>query len=193
MTPGVTLIIDPSDDSRTQLPQYDVQSLKVAEPSDMEGKMLLTLKINSLSPQPPPSSIWEVRFTVDDNNSFFVGMETTRGTPRFVYGTIGVTSLVATTASAYKILGDLEPGSGFTPDGTITLVLDKSKLAGSFDISPGRRLITSAFARALTTDPVNAAATSFDPTGTVGYFLRQADCSSLSVDERSVPYRDAGT
>src|SRR4051794_1728234 len=122
--PGVTLVTDPSGDESNQLPSYDIQSISVAEPAGSAQKLIFTLKMASLA-SVPPSTTWPVLFNYGSDatgapQQWFVAMKTNAlGTVSYRYGT-GSGSTNGT--------GDLDAGSGFTPDGTITLVVSHSKL-----------------------------------------------------------------
>jgi uncharacterized repeat protein (TIGR01451 family) len=127
--PGVTLITDPTGDATDQNPAHDVQSISVAEPDSGPGvnKLVFTMKVASLA-SVPSDTTWPVTFFYGQNaanppadQQWFVAMKTDPlGNVSFRYGTgTGSTSGI----------GNLDAGSGFTPDGTITLVVSNSKIA----------------------------------------------------------------
>ncbi|HUP92298.1 MAG TPA: hypothetical protein VM074_08630 [Solimonas sp.] len=183
LLPGLTMMKDPIGDARSRAPIHDIQAISVAEPIDQEGKLVVTMKIGNLA-GPPPNLMWETRFAIDDTNALAVGMDTSEATPRFVYAHVGLTSVVLTTVSQYDILGDLDPASNVdTANGIITLVIDKSILAETFDVAPNTAVAMIGFVRALTPSALGAAGTSFDFTGYWGYFFRDAACNSLSAME----------
>ena len=133
---GVTLITDPTGDATDQNPAHDIQSISVAEPGSGPGvnKLVFTLKVASLA-SVPASTTWPVTFFYGKNaanppadQQWFVAMKTDPlGQVSFRYGTgTGSTSG----------LGNLDAGSGFTPDGTITLVISNSKIAPASGGSP---------------------------------------------------------
>ena len=123
--PGVTLLTDPTGDETNQLPSYDIQSVSVAEPAGAAQKLVFTLKMASLSTVPPDTT-WPVSFfygkdATGADQQWFVAMQTDPlGTVSFRYGP-GDASDTG--------IGNLDAGSGFTPDGTITLVISDSKIA----------------------------------------------------------------
>jgi uncharacterized repeat protein (TIGR01451 family) len=120
--PGFTRLTDPTGDELDQNPAHDIQSISVAEPDFGAGvnKLVFTLKVASLS-SVPPDTTWPVTFSF-------------RGAPWFVAMKTGPTGIVSfrygTGNGSSSGLGDLDAGSGFTPDGTITLIVSNSKITG---------------------------------------------------------------
>lgn len=149
--PGTLVMEDASDDSGVQPGTgdqdfLDLQSLSIAEPVTLPGKLVFTFKVRGLS-QTPPGVRWAVQFGAPTiaagSEGWFVMMSTLpaddpsgTGAPQFLYGTTGITSLVATGVRTYTVLGPLE-GSGYDADGTITLVLDKTAIGNP---QPGEAL-----------------------------------------------------
>src|SRR5262249_25723615 len=73
----------------------------------------------------PSAYRWVTYFTAPDGTLYYVSMSTNDGAaPTFEYGIHGFDP--AAGASTFQPLGALADGSGYTPDGRITLVLDKS-------------------------------------------------------------------
>ncbi len=157
--PGELVVEDASNDSGAQpgvgdQDFLDFQTLHIAEPASMPGKQVFTFKVRAL-PQTPPGLRWAVQFATatpppDGGEGWFVMMTTEEGAPQFVYGTTGVQPPDAPTGvRLFTVAGDLDDGSGFNADGTITLVLDKSAIdnppAGSFieNIFPIVRTLTT--------------------------------------------------
>ena len=131
-TPGVLIATDPAGD-QTGAPAnagLDLTSLSAAEPyyPDGSSRLVFTLKASTLSPLPPNGS-WKIIFTAPDNNQYFVDMNTFDPTAvkyeygHFTAGTGGVKSNVTD--------GPIDASSGYTPDGTITLVVDPAKVGGA--------------------------------------------------------------
>jgi uncharacterized repeat protein (TIGR01451 family) len=120
--PGFTRLTDPTGDALDQNPAHDVQSVSIAEPDLGPGvnKLLFTMKVAGLATVPPDTT-WPVIFFYR-GTQWFVAMKTNPiGQISFRYGTgNGGTNGV----------GDLDAGSGFTPDGTITLIISNSKITG---------------------------------------------------------------
>jgi uncharacterized repeat protein (TIGR01451 family) len=143
--PGVTLITDPSGDATDQNPAHDIQSISVAEPDSGPGvnKLVFTLKMASLSSL-TPSTTWPVTFFYGQNaanppvdQQWFVAMKTDPlGNVSFRYGTGNGSS---------SGLGNLDAGSGFTPDGTITLVVSNSKIAPASGGNPSAGQLLKGF------------------------------------------------
>ncbi len=167
--PGELVVEDASNDSGVQpgvgdQDFLDFQTLHLAEPASMPGKLVFTFKVRALS-QTPPGLRWAVQFAASEpppngEEGWFVMMTTEMnasaipsqaGTqPNFSYGTTGVQPPDAPTGiRLFTVVGELAEGSGFNADGTITLVLEKSVIgnlpAGGFieNIFPIVRTITT--------------------------------------------------
>jgi uncharacterized repeat protein (TIGR01451 family) len=164
-TPGVTLITDPTGDSTGGNPALDIQSISLAEPASGSDKLVFTLKMASLS-SPTPSTTWPVMFNYGKDaagvdQQWFVAMKTDpAGTVTYRYGK-GNGSTAGT--------GNLDAGSGFTPDGTITLVIANSKIvppSGGFP-SAGQSL-TAFLSRVRLESQTGSALTPDNAPGTTG-------------------------
>ena len=169
--PGVTVMEDTQGDSRGGVAQYDILSIALSEPTDNDGKLVVTLKVGSLSPAPPPDSRWAVNLGAPDGNTYFVAMTTAGGTPRYTWGTVSSIDVPAAPVGSFTEQGTLEDGSGNTAEGVITLIIDKSKLGAP---AAGELLTVSASTR---TTPPNEAGVSGviqDDTGANTYALRPA-------------------
>ncbi len=83
----------------------------------------------------PPAYRWLTYFNLpNDDNQYFVGMDSSEGVPPvFNYGTRTTIDLPEAPVGDYQVLGSLNAASHYDADGTITLVLDKSAL----NIQPG--------------------------------------------------------
>jgi PKD domain-containing protein len=138
--PGVQVVVDPAGDENDTLPQHDVTSVSISEPQDLPGKLVFTMKIADLSQALTPAFRWSVRFNIPNfgppdstvigpQEDWFVSMITSDGgTPTFTYGTTGSFTPQGAQVPArfFTTVGNLDPASNYTPDGTITLVLNKS-------------------------------------------------------------------
>ncbi len=131
---------DPAVGRQGSQPFFDIQTLHMAEPASMAGKLVFTYKIADLSTLPPQTG-YILRFSSDiapDNGDedFFVAMVTDpSGGASFVYGSDGFEfGLPAGEPRQFHVAGDLDGASNFNADGTITLVLDKAAVPG---IVPG--------------------------------------------------------
>lgn len=120
-SPGQLVLSDPAGD-QTGAPanaDLDIQSLYVQEPGNTND-LVFTLQVADLT-NPGPNHQWRVFWNNPDGTRTYVGMDTSAtGAPSYVYGTIDATGGVVT--SVHSGL----PGSGYTPDGMITLVVPKS-------------------------------------------------------------------
>lgn len=139
--PGELVIEDVSGDHQlapTGEGFADILSLHMAEPGGA-SKLVFTYKMADLGVL-PPNTLWIIRYITDvlpsDATEYFVAMLTgPDATPHFVHGTGGPADGPGGAAPLlFTPKGDLEPESNFNADGTITLVIDKSKIDG---IPPG--------------------------------------------------------
>lgn len=130
VAPGLTVTTDPAGDATNMLPSYDIRSMSVAEPANLPGKLVFTIKVASLATL-PPNTLWAFRFLAptapaNGDPAYFVGMHTFGGSATYVHGTSFVQDATATSVTAYTIDGEIDEASAFAADGTITLVADKS-------------------------------------------------------------------
>jgi hypothetical protein len=119
--PGQQVLTDPAGD-QTGAPlntDLDVQSLSVEEPGNTSD-LVFNLQVADLS-SIGPNHEWRIFWNKPDGSRWYVGMDTdATGNPTFVYGTIDATEGIVDTVNTGL------PGSGYTPDGTITIVVPKS-------------------------------------------------------------------
>ncbi|MFP5358802.1 MAG: S8 family serine peptidase [Gammaproteobacteria bacterium] len=129
--PGLTALTSPAGTTGLiALPgaQDDLQRLWVGESDAFSDQLVFTLKVDNLS-SVPPAHRWYVYFKVaGDDNEYFVAMDSTEGPVRYVYGTRSVLEIPMLPVGRFTTLGEINAASNHTPDGTITLVLDKSTL-----------------------------------------------------------------
>ena len=191
--PGMTVISDPVGDASDTLTQHDITSVSMAEPDNLAGKLVFTIKVVNLSTI-PPGWRWSVRFGVPGygppevvglgaQEDWFVSMTTSDGpTPTFTYGTTGGSSNVP--ARLFTTLGSLDGASNVTADGTITLVLSKEVFrsravcsGGCGPLNPGQPInLTLGSVRATAPSAISSAGgtneTIPDTTGAGTYVLR---------------------
>ncbi len=163
--PGVTLITDPTGDATGGNPAHDIQRISLAEPASGSDKLVFTLKMASLS-SPTPSTTWPVMFNYGKDaagadQQWFVAMKTDPlGTVSFRYGKGN-----ASTSG----IGNLDAGSGFTPDGTITLVVANSKIAPASGGTPSAgQSLTAFLTRVRVESQTGSALTPDNAPGTTG-------------------------
>ncbi|HSB27764.1 MAG TPA: PKD domain-containing protein, partial [Pyrinomonadaceae bacterium] len=123
--PGVQVLSDPTGDGfglgvPSAQPPFDIQSVSIAEPYNLgPDKLVFTIKVKDLTVV-PGGTTWPVQFNAPNGNTYVVQMSTvTGGTPTqndalFQYGPDGGT------------LEQADPLSGFSADGTITIVVPRS-------------------------------------------------------------------
>jgi hypothetical protein len=144
--PGIRVATDAAGDQDTAPldPDLDIEWLAVGEPLIEDGarKLVFTLKVASLDPA-PANRMWRVLWHYPDppvpphptSTSFvgryYVGMDTDgNGAASFEYGLVSNLTAVVVNALPPVPLGPADPGSGFAPDGTITLVVSTDKVGG---------------------------------------------------------------
>ncbi|HJQ38198.1 MAG TPA: hypothetical protein VKB93_13765 [Thermoanaerobaculia bacterium] len=113
-------------------PAFDIQSVSIAEPYNADGSQKITfiLKVESLSILPPLSQ-WRViwNFPTTAGGQYYADMRTNEsGAVSFEYGEILVTDAVVTSVGEPSKLGDADPSSSYTTDGTIRIVLPASAI-----------------------------------------------------------------
>jgi uncharacterized repeat protein (TIGR01451 family) len=130
--PGAVMATDPTGD-QTGATQSDITSVAVGEPFLGAGvnRLVFTLKVQNLSPAPPPNAYWYIHFSYG-GVSYFVDMETSTDptTPTFNWGRYDVDE--TTGFNTENVLGTPETGT-FSPDGTITIGLNTSHLTQNPD------------------------------------------------------------
>ena len=129
--PGIKVLLDQTGDSLDQTAEHDVQFVGIAEPfAAGAGRLVVTIKVAALTVL-TPDTFWPVQFTAPNGMVYFARMRTTApNTPTFEYGTgTGRDVMNAGTPAL--------PGSGYTPDGTITIVVPAS---GVGNPQPGQSL-----------------------------------------------------
>lgn len=134
--PGVVVVNDAAGDQKgaplnTQL---DVRSVSILEPFYADGSQKLTfvVKVADLSAV-PANAQWRILWNSPNapSGQFYVGMSSDQNTNvTFEYGTVDVTSAVVTSVGVFTKLGAADPASGFTADGTITIVVPNAKVGG---------------------------------------------------------------
>ncbi len=131
---GVKILNDAAGD-QTGAPlnaSYDIQSVSIAEPYYADGSQKITfvMKVASLSLLPPLSQ-WRViwNFPTTAGGQYYADMRTNEsGALSFEYGEIAVTDAVITSVGQPSKLGDADPSSSYTADGTIRIVLPASAI-----------------------------------------------------------------
>ena len=123
--PGVQVLSDPTGDGfglgvPSAQPPFDIQSVSIAEPFNVGAdKLVFTIKMRDLSVL-PAATTWPVQFNAPNGTTYVVQMSTTTGGTStqndaiFQYGPDGGT------------LSAADPLSGFSADGTITIVVPRS-------------------------------------------------------------------
>jgi hypothetical protein len=128
----------PTPVTNPPVPQYLIDYIAVGEPPDKAGKLMFKMKVRDLSTLPPNSRwrlVWDWtgingrKETINPDEQYYVGMTAdATGTPTFEYGTVQTASLVVIGIPEENMQGAADAASNFTPDGTITIYIDKSKV-----------------------------------------------------------------
>lgn len=158
--PGLTMVTAPAGTTgnASGTGHDDGRQVWIAEPTDMPGKIVFTLKVDNLAPAPIAGYRWYVYFNIEgDPTNHWVAMDTTGGVPAFTYGTREVLQ-GPVGVGVYDTLGNLDAESNYTTDGVITLVMDKSVLP----IETGMVLRNIAFSIRQTSNPANGAGLTVD-------------------------------
>lgn len=131
---GVVVVTDASGDQAGAPANaaLDIQSVSIAEPYYADGsqKLFFTIKVASLASLPPASE-WRViwNFPTGASGQYYADMRTDANSiVSFQYGRVAVTGAVVTSVGQPVKLGNAEPESSYSADGTIRIVLLNSKL-----------------------------------------------------------------
>ncbi len=119
---GFTVLTDPVGDASTG-PGHDVRSAAIAQTAD--GKLVFILKMTSLA-SVPQATTWPISYTGADGAVRFVRMNTANvlptNPPAFAHGN-------GATVTPYTAPGTpADPGSSFSADGTIRIVVSGSAI-----------------------------------------------------------------
>lgn len=133
---GVKILSDAAGD-QTGAPlnaALDIQSVSIAEPyNGGSQKTTFIMKVGSLATL-PPSAQWRViwNFPTTAGGQYYADMRTSEtGAVSFEYGEVLVTSAVITSVGQPSKLGDADPSSSYSTDGTIRIVLPNSAIGNA--------------------------------------------------------------
>ena len=136
--PGLRVLDDPTGDATTAQTKHDLDDVWISEvptlgAQTLRDKLVFRVKVASLAAPLTPSTSWRVFFRTPDNVSYFVAMDTdAENAVSFIYGSDPFGAP----------LGTLDAASNYAPDGTITLVLDNTRV----NVRAGQQL-TNIYAR----------------------------------------------
>ena len=167
----------------------DLRRIWVAEPADMPGKLVFTMKVDNLNPAPLANHRWYVYFNspVRDVENQFVAMDTvapgSSAAPRFIHGFRESIETPAASVGSFTVEGEL-PGSSYNVDGTITLVVDKAE----FGLTPGMAITNIAGSIRQTSNPENGAGLTVDDAGSLEPYVITGNlpCAVLPIPVASL-------
>jgi hypothetical protein len=178
--PGVTVITDPAGDQlgAPANSELDIRSLSMAEPwlESCSNQLVFTLKVSDLNVVPPQAR-WTIFFSRGNGTEYFVAMiSNDTGNPTGVQFVYGHTSIGAGGVRQLTTDGNADNGSGFTADGTITILLSLAKLTYNGSpppptLPPPAPGATFGNINAITQQTVGVLLVTVDSTGTNSYTL----------------------
>ncbi len=114
---------------QSTVPQLLIDYIAVAEPPQT-NQLVFKMKVGNLTTLPPNSRwrmVWDTVASPDEQ--FYVGMTTDQaGVPTFEYGTLATASFVVLGVPTENPLGAPDAGTNYNTDGTITILIAKSKV-----------------------------------------------------------------
>lgn len=144
--PGILVGAGAAGDATDMQASHDLTEIRIAEPVANAGQLAFTMKVGSLATL-PPNTLWAVRFTppthpAGSDTDYYVGMLTNQtGTVSYVYGTVGVQDLMASSVAVYTQTGSLPLANGsYTTAGLITIRADKSLFENGTPLQNGQFL-----------------------------------------------------
>lgn len=167
--PGITVVKDGSNDSTGGVPGQDLQLTSIAEPENMTDKLVITMKVDDLS-TPPPSTRWVTYFDTADGVQRYAAMVTDQGLPRFEYGVYGRDP--SDTVGTYASDGIADAASTYGADGSIVIVLDKSRIGSGLQRGDVLKNLTTSVRSSA---PGNGAGLTTDSSDSSQYQLRGND------------------
>ncbi|MFA5940114.1 MAG: PKD domain-containing protein, partial [Sinimarinibacterium sp.] len=177
--PGKTVATDAAEDDSAPLPtaadgQGDILSVSIAEPKDMAGKLVFTLKMRSLETLPPNVN-WYVIFFDPAGKKWFVSMQTDEtATPSFSYGDY------ATSETLSNTLGDADPLSGYNATtGEISVVIAKN-LVGNAAAGQNLTNVQAVTYQLIGLSMAGGSLQTIDQSSTGSYTLRAANACNIN-------------
>ena len=172
--PGLTTASDPAGDSTGGVAATDLLTIYMAELPATPNSLTFVETVSSLSTL-PPNTLYAVRFHAPNppsngDSDYFVGMATESGTPRYVYGTVGVVDANATSLAVYTVLGDIDAASTYDPKTGFIYLHAKKSLFGNLKTGDNVIAIVGT-SRPYTSLSAKIGAGAQDTTGTGSYTL----------------------
>ena len=138
LVPGISMVVDATGDSN--VPGTDLISLSIAEPQELDGKLLFRIKADDPA-SAPPGTMFAVLFHTPSQPNFdpddtFVGMVVGPAGPSFVRGLRDESAVVVAGYQLYQITDVIDPASNIDEDGVINLIVSREDLG----LAPGDRL-----------------------------------------------------
>ncbi len=122
--PGITMA---TGDATSNVPGTALISLNIAEPQDLDGKLLVQIKADDPA-SAPPGTMFAMLFHKPDQplfnaNDTFVAMVVEAAGPAFVYGNRTEEVVGIAVIQTYSVVGKIDAASNIQPDGTIQLIV----------------------------------------------------------------------
>lgn len=125
LLPGITLATDSVGDSN--VPGTDLISLNIAEPQDLDGKLLVQIKADDPAGAPPGTMFAMLFHTpaqpTANPNDTFIGMVMDASGPTYVYGNRTEEVVGIAVIQTYSVVGELDALSNISDDGVVNLVV----------------------------------------------------------------------
>lgn len=176
LLPGITAA---TGDATSSVPGTALISLNIAEPQDLDGKLLVQIKADDPA-SAPPGTMFAMLFHTPDQplsnaNDTFVAMVVDATGPAYVYGNRTEAVVGIAVVQTYSVVGKLDAASNIQPDGTIQLIVPHALLG----LERGDRLgvisMNSHTGAPATGDHIVRSTNILDSAeGSQPYFLRQA-------------------
>ena len=176
--PGLTMLTAPAGTTgnASGTGHEDGRQVWIAEPTELPGDLVFSLKVDNLAPAPISGHRWYVYFNLPgDPTNHWVALDTTAGVPQYTYGTRDVIE-GPVGVGVYETLGNLEAESGYTTDGMITLVMDKTTLG----LDVGSVIDNVAFSIRQTSNPANGSGLTVDSSAGGRYTLVGNDTCAVA-------------
>lgn len=127
--PGLKAAIDATGEAEAVAPAFrDIREMYVAEPENMPGKLVVSLRITQAAPQQGGNDFYLWLYGGQKDRTWRGRIGSDAMPLQYWDGKVVATDDGMDQQRSYTAAGNLEAGSGFTSDGFVRFVLDKAKL-----------------------------------------------------------------